>query len=215
MALYVNGVLTPPVDAASLDGVTANLGTPGAPQDGYAVTYEVNTNELVLTAAGGGAPAGTGIVEAMGGAFRDPVRSASDVRTALGLGTIATMAAPWTASVAPVETRTTDATVTTIATISTTTDKGFTLQLLISATKSDRSAIVSWLYLVTVTNAAGVVTVRDSLALGPTDPASTIVAAVTPVAFDVSGTSVRVRGTGVVATAVDWNVSVIAMIGGA
>jgi len=68
---------------------------------------------------------------------------------------------------------------------------------------------------VTVTNAAGVVTVRDSLALGPTDPASPIVAAVTPIAFDVSGTSVRVRATGVVATTVDWNVSVIAMIGGA
>ena len=75
MALYINGVLKPPVDAASLDGVTANLGTPGAPQDGYAVTYEVNTNELVLTAAGGGAPAGTGIVEAMGGKVVERNRS--------------------------------------------------------------------------------------------------------------------------------------------
>lgn len=48
MGAYVNGVLVPPVDAASLDGVTANLGTPGAPQDGYVVTYEVNINDLVL-----------------------------------------------------------------------------------------------------------------------------------------------------------------------
>lgn len=178
MGAYVNGVLVPPVDAQSLDGLTANFGTPGAPEDGYAVTYEFNTNELVLTAP-------------------------------------TTTTVPWTSAAAPVETRTTDATTTTIATISTATDKGHTLQLLISATKSDRSAIVSWMYLVTVTNAAGVVTVRDSLALGPTDPASPIVAAVTPVAFDVSGTSVRVRGTGVVATTVDWNVSVIAMVGGA
>ena len=50
MALYINGVLVPPVDAASLDGVTANFGTPGVPQDGYQVTYESNTDELVLTA---------------------------------------------------------------------------------------------------------------------------------------------------------------------
>lgn len=178
MALYVNGVLKPPVDAASIDGLTANFGTPGAPQDGYQVTYESNTDELVLTAP-------------------------------------AIVTVPWTSAAVPVETRTTDATTTTIATISTTTNKGIALQLSISATKSDRSATVSWLYLVTVTNAAGVVTVHDSLALGPTDPASTIVAAVTPIAFDVSGTSVRVRATGVIATTVDWNVSVIAMIGGA
>ncbi len=178
MGAYVNGVLVPPVDAASLDGVTANLGTPGAPQDGYEVAYNSNANQLILTA---------------------PV----------------VVTVPWTSAAAPVETRTTDATVTTIATVTTATNKGHTFQLLVSATKSDRSAIVSWLYLVTVTNAAGVVTVRDSLALGPTDPASTIVAAVTPIAFDVSGTSVRVRGTGVIATTVDWNVSVIAMIGGA
>lgn len=50
MPVYVSGTLVPPVDAASLDGVTANFGTPGAPQDGYQVTYESNTDELVLTA---------------------------------------------------------------------------------------------------------------------------------------------------------------------
>lgn len=50
MGAYVNGDLVPPVDAQSLDGVTANFGTPGAPQDGYDVTYDSNANELVLTA---------------------------------------------------------------------------------------------------------------------------------------------------------------------
>lgn len=120
---------------------------------------------------------------------------------------------PWSSAAAPATVQTTDATVTTLATIPTTTDKGLTLQVLVSATKSDRSAIVSWLWLVTITNVAGTVTVHDSLALGPTDPAAAHVDGTAPVVFDVSGTSVRVRVKGVAATTVDWSGARVSLLG--
>lgn len=109
--------------------------------------------------------------------------------------------APWSAILAPTTAQTTDATTTTLATIATTTDKGHALDLLVSATQSDRSAQVVFKILASVTNAAGTCTVRD-VVITPTDPASTWVATV-----DVSGTDIRVRVTGAGGTTIDWCVA--------
>lgn len=120
---------------------------------------------------------------------------------------------PWTRAAAPAAMQTTDATVTTLATLATTTDRGHLLRVEVLAVKGDRSAAVGWSYLVTVTNAAGTVTVRDTLG-ACTDPASTLVDATSPVAFDVSGTSVRVRVKGTAATTIDWSATATTLLGG-
>jgi len=54
MTLYVNGVLTPPADAGSLDGIPADLQPAGAGQNGYVVTYVNATGDLELQPGGGG-----------------------------------------------------------------------------------------------------------------------------------------------------------------
>ena len=105
---------------------------------------------------------------------------------------------PWHASVGPATVQTTDATTTTAVTIATTTDKGHALDLVVSATKSDRSTQVAWKILATITNAAGVCAVRDAL-ITASDPGTAWTATV-----DVSGTNVRVRVTGAGGTTVDW-----------
>lgn len=105
---------------------------------------------------------------------------------------------PWHASVGPKTVQTTDATTTTAVTIATTTDKGHALDLVVSATKSDRSAQVVWKILATITNAAGACTVRD-VAITASDPGTAWTATV-----GVSGTNVRVRVTGAGGTTVDW-----------
>lgn len=48
MGAYVNGTLVPPVDAATLDGVTAAF-QPTAGKDGYAVTFDEQNDDLILT----------------------------------------------------------------------------------------------------------------------------------------------------------------------
>jgi len=52
--LYVDGVLTPPADAGSLDGVPAALQPVGPAVDGYVVTYDDATGDLELQPGGGG-----------------------------------------------------------------------------------------------------------------------------------------------------------------
>ena len=68
--------------------------------------------------------------------------------------------------------------------------------------------------LLVATNAAGSVTVSAAIALGPATVGSSIVDATTPVDFDVSGTSVRVRAKGAAGTTVDWDVAVTSIVGG-
>ena len=110
----------------------------------------------------------------------------------------AAIEAPWSSTLAPSTVHTDDATVTTLESIPTTTDKGHAIDLLVTAVQGDRSAQVAWRILATVTNAAGVCTVRD-VVVTPSDPGSAWVATV-----DVSGTSIRVRVTGAAATSLDW-----------
>ena len=55
MNVYINGVLTPPADAGSLDGVTAAL-QPTAGKDGQVVTFNEANDELTLAPATGGFP---------------------------------------------------------------------------------------------------------------------------------------------------------------
>lgn len=109
--------------------------------------------------------------------------------------------APWSAVTSPSTAQTTDATPTTLKTIATTTDKGHVVDLLVSATLADRSAQAAWKILATITNVAGVCTVRDVSVTG-TDPTSVWTATV-----DVSGTDIRVRVTGAAATTIDWCVT--------
>lgn len=116
--------------------------------------------------------------------------------------------APWSAVVAPSTVQTTDATTTTLKTIATTSDKGHALDLIVSATQSDRSAQVVFKILATITNAAGTCTVRD-VVITPTDPASAWTATV-----DVSGTDIRVRVTGAGGTTIDWCVAGTLLIHG-
>lgn len=121
---------------------------------------------------------------------------------------------PWTAALAPAETRTTDDTVTTIKSIATTTNKSHLFRVEVLASKGDRSAAWGVSALLVATNAAGSVTVSAAIALGPATIGSSIVDATTPIDFDVSGTNVRVRAKGTAATTVDWDVSVTSIVGG-
>ena len=108
---------------------------------------------------------------------------------------------PWSDRIAPATVQTTDATTTTLKEYATTTNKGHTLDLLVSAAQSDRSAGVAFKILAHVSNAAGVCTVRSQVTT-PSDGASTWTAVV-----DVSGTDIRVRVTGALATTIDWCVA--------
>jgi hypothetical protein len=109
---------------------------------------------------------------------------------------------PWTTAIAPDDGQTTDATQTTIATIATTTNKGHALDLLVSATQSDRSAQVTFKVLASVTNVAGTLAVRNQLIAADDGGASGWAAE-----LDVSGTNIRVRVTGAGATTIDWLVA--------
>mgnify|MGYP000075376376 FL=1 len=115
---------------------------------------------------------------------------------------------PWSDRISPATVQTTDATTTTLKSYTTTTDKGHALDLIVSATQSDRSAQVVSKILASVTNAGGTCTVRD-VVITPTDPATTWVATV-----DVSGTDIRVRVTGAGGTTIDWCVAGTLLIHG-
>lgn len=110
----------------------------------------------------------------------------------------AAIEAPWSSTLSPSMVHTDDATVTTLESIPTTTDKGHAIDLLVTAVQGDRSAQVTWRITGSVTNAAGVCTVRN-VVITSDDPGSAWAATV-----DVSGTSIRVRVTGAAATSLDW-----------
>ncbi len=116
---------------------------------------------------------------------------------------------PWSTAVAPDGGQSTDATTTTIATIATTTDKGHALDLLVSATQSDRSAQVTFKILASVTNVAGTCTVRNQVVTADDGGASGWAAV-----LDVSGTNIRVRVTGAGGTTIDWRVAGTLLIHG-
>lgn len=157
----------------------------------------------------GDASAGRGAL-GLGGAATLDVGTTAGTVAAGDDGRFAAVAAlPWTSSVAPVSVQTTDATQTTLTSIATTNSKGHTLLVVVQATKSDRSSCTSWMHLLSVTNASGTVTIRNTLQVALDDPGTTYA-----VAYDVSGTSVRVRVTGAAATTLDWSASVIAITGG-
>lgn len=54
MSIFVDGTLTPPADAGSLDGIPADLQPAGSGQDGYVVTYVDQDGALELKPASGG-----------------------------------------------------------------------------------------------------------------------------------------------------------------
>ena len=109
-------------------------------------------------------------------------------------------ALPWSSVIAPTTVRTVDATQATLETIAPTTGKITSLDLIVSAGKSDRSAAVTWRVLASLTHEGGVVAVRNYTV---TDDGGAG-AAGWSVDLDVSGTDVRVRVTGSVGTTVDW-----------
>lgn len=109
---------------------------------------------------------------------------------------------PWT-SWSTATASTTDATQTTCGTYTVPTSYGVVMEAMIVATMRDRSASVGWTLLASAANAAGTVTLHGTPVIsGPTDAATTW-----DVTADVSGTSLRVRVTGAVATTIDWRVT--------
>ena len=110
----------------------------------------------------------------------------------------AAIEAPWSSTLAPSTVHTDDATVTTLESIPTTTDKGHAIDLLVTAVQGTARRRSLWRITGSVTNAAGVCTVRN-VVITSDDPGSAWAATV-----DVSGTSIRVRVTGAAATSLDW-----------
>lgn len=85
---------------------------------------------------------------------------------------------PWTAVLSPASFTTTNAVTQTLAAFTTTVNQAHFYDLSISAYRTDLSAQVGFKVYATVTNAAGVVTVRD-VVVTPTDPGTAWVVAVT------------------------------------
>jgi hypothetical protein len=136
-----------------------------------------------------------------GNLVRLPVGSTGNTLTVSGgLPTWQAPVGPWTTVVPPIQVATGGAGVTTIATLASTANKGHSLDLHFSATRTDRSAQYSWKVLATVTNAGGVLTVRDVL-ITPSG--------VTPWTVNVTAVApnivLTVQGAG--ATNIDWVVA--------
>jgi hypothetical protein len=109
---------------------------------------------------------------------------------------------PWWGVVSPDEIATSDATVTTLATIAAATDHLFTVDVLVSAREAARTFSVAWKLLATVSSDGAAATVEDVLITGPTDGG----ASGCSVAIDTSGTDIRVRVTGLGGTSITWGV---------
>lgn len=109
---------------------------------------------------------------------------------------------PWWAAAPPDEVTTSDATVTTLATISAATDHLYTVDVLVSAREAARTFSVAWKLLATVSSDGAAATVVDVLTTGPTDGG----ASGCSVTIDASGTDIRVRVTGLGGTSITWGV---------
>lgn len=111
----------------------------------------------------------------------------------------ATLAPPWVAAQSSTV-QTTDATTTTCGTY--TVPAGtVVVKILVKAAQSDLTNATGWEILAVAVNSAGTVTIPGTpIVTGPTDVASTWL-----VALDVSGTTIRLRVTGTLATTVDWS----------
>lgn len=110
--------------------------------------------------------------------------------------------APWSSVTPPSSMQTTDDSPTTLASIATTTNKGHSLDLLVSATKSDRSTEVTFKIIASVTNSAGSCTVHNVLISADDGGTSGW-----SVAIVVSGTNILVVVTGQAGTTIDWIVA--------
>ena len=91
MNIYIDGVLTPPADAGSLDGIPAALQPVGPGVDGYVVTYDDATGDLELQPGGGGLPMATGAGEvplSTGAGTTYVAANAATARAAIGVAGI-------------------------------------------------------------------------------------------------------------------------------
>lgn len=78
MNIYVDGVLTPPLSAGSLDGVPADLQPVGPAVDGYVVTYIDQDGALELQPASGGVVISTANPQPLGNAAPGTTGEVSD-----------------------------------------------------------------------------------------------------------------------------------------
>lgn len=105
---------------------------------------------------------------------------------------------PWTDTISKVGVQTTNAAITPILTLGTLPSKGHTLDLLVSATKTDFSNQVAWKVLSTITrDGGGTVTVRSILVMA-SQPSPWLVDVTT------AGLNVVVTVQGALATTIDW-----------
>lgn len=158
------------------------------------LAYPSVTAELLTVLTGNGEILyrdGAGAVAAL------PVGADGDLLTLSG-GLPQWAPPPWTTSVPPTTVATTNATVTPLLVLATTPNKGHALDLLVSATRDDRSAQVAWKVLAAVTrDGGGTVTVRSVLATP---------SGVTPWVVNVTavGLTIVVTVQGAAATNIDW-----------
>lgn len=111
--------------------------------------------------------------------------------------------APWSSVLAPAEVETNDATTTTLASIATAASRSYAVEVTVVSTRSP-AAVVAWKLLATVhSDGGGTLTLNDVLIHGPTDAGASGMAAT----VDVSGSSIRVRVTGLGGTSVSWSVA--------
>lgn len=111
--------------------------------------------------------------------------------------------APWSAVLAPTEIETNDATVTTLASLATVASRSYVVDVTVVSTRSPTS-VVAWKLLATVhSDGGGTLTLNDVLTTGPTDGGTSGMAAT----IDVSGSTIRVRVTGLGGSSVFWSVA--------
>ena len=147
------------------------------------------------TGPAGPAPAGTGLVAVTAGVLATPIPI------------------PWSTTIPVTTTQTTDATVTTIASIDFSSYGGGMVSAFVAAHNTAKTVACAWTITASVTNSGGTVTLVDSVS-EPTDPVSALACA-----LDVSGTNVRIRVTGVASGGdpnlnVNWCCSATAVLHG-